>query len=124
MFIQFITAKSKLTNNYFSIMGPKKNSNVERERTGAAVDVDSETDDEELRQTIQKLQDQLKLANEEKNKERDTAAARQRELETLTNTLRRQENSAAIERDAIVREYQGRINELTALSETLSHRAR
>ena len=104
-------------------MGPKKNSNAEKDRTGAAVDVDSETDDEELRQTIQKLQDQLKLANEEKNKERDTAAARQRELETLTNTLRRQENSAAIERDAIVREYQGRINELTALSETQSHRA-
>ena len=104
-------------------MGPKRNANAEKDKSGAAVDVDSETDDEELRQTIQKLQDQLKLANEEKNKERNTAAARQRELETLTNTLRRQENSAAIERDAIVREYQGRINELTALSETQSHRA-
>ena len=41
-------------------MGPKKNSNAEKDRTGAAVDGDSETDDEELRQTIQKLQDQLK----------------------------------------------------------------
>ena len=59
----------------------------------------------------------------EKNKERNTAAARQRELEILTNMLRKEENSAVIERDAIVREYQGRINKLTALSETQSHRA-
>ena len=44
------------------------NANAEKDSSGAAVDVDSETDDEELKQTFQKLQDPLKVANEEKNK--------------------------------------------------------
>ena len=98
--------------------------NSNQDKSGAAVDVESDTDDEQLRQTIQQLEERLKLANEEKNKERSRAAARERELDTLTNTLRRQENNAAVERDALVREYQGRINELTALSDTQSNRAR
>ena len=59
-------------------MGPKKNMNSNQEKSGAAFDDESDTDDEQLRQTIQQLEERLKLANEEKNKERSRAAARER----------------------------------------------
>ena len=54
------------------------------------MDVESDTDDEELRQTIQKWEDQLKITSVERNKERATAVARERELDKLSNTERRQ----------------------------------
>lgn len=107
-------------------MGPKRNVAAEKDKTqstDAAVDVESDTEDEDLRHTIQRLEEQLKLANEERYKEKNRAAARERELEALSNTMRRNEQAAAAERDTIVRDLQGRIHELTALSETQSNRA-
>ena len=107
-------------------MGPKRNTNVEKDKNqspGGAVDVESDTEEDDLRHTIQQLEEQLKIANEERNKEKNRATAREKELDALSNTLRRQEHAAAAERDTIVRDLQGRIHELTALSETQSNRA-
>lgn len=107
-------------------MGPKRNVAAEKDKTqstDAAVDVESDTEDEDLRHTIQRLEEQLKLANEERYKEKNRATARERELEALSNIMRRNEQAAAAERDTIVRDLQGRIHELTALSETQSNRA-
>ena len=75
-------------------MGPKKNVNTEKDKTQStdtAVDVESDTEDEDLRHTIQRLEEQLKLANEDRYKEKIRAAARERELEALSNTMRRNE---------------------------------
>ena len=102
-------------------MGPK---NVERDKNqSGAVNVESDTEEDDLRHTIQQLEEHLKIANEERNKEKHRNTARERELDALSNTMRRQEHAAAAERDTIVRDLQGRIHELTALSETQSNRA-
>ena len=49
---------------------------------------------------------------QEKNREKDRANAREKEMDALSNTLRRQEQSAVIEPDNLVRDYQGTINAL------------
>ena len=58
--------------------------------------------------------DRLKLTTDERNRKKDRISARERELDALSNTLKRQERSSAAERDALVKEYQGRINEMMA----------
>lgn len=86
-------------------------------------------DDNDLRRQILDLREQLKIVHEERNREKERACARERELDVLSNTLRQQEHSAAAERDSVVRDYHGRINELlhgrfapgTAFSETQSN---
>ena len=111
------------------MMGPKRNvsSDVDK-NTAEALNIESDTEEENLRRTIQQLEDRLKLTTDERNREKDRASARERELDALSNTLTRQERSSAAERDALVREYQGRINEMRAtrdlvatLSETQSN---
>ena len=111
------------------MMGPKRNvsSDVDK-NTAEALNIESDTEEENLRRTIQQLEDRLKLTTDERNREKDRASARERELDALSNTLTRQERSSAAERDALVREYQGRINEMMAtrdlvatLSETQSN---
>ena len=96
------------------VMGPKRNPNMEKERDQVSeiVNVETENADEELRRQVAELQQMLQLANEERSREKDRANARGRELNALSNTLRRKEHTAAIERDVHVRDYQGRINEL------------
>lgn len=115
------------------MMGPKRNTNMDKDKEQAitgSLNIESDNEDEDLRRQVKELQEKLKIATEEKNREKDRASARERELDALSNTLRRQEHSAAAERDVLVRDYQGRINGLlngtvtpgTASSETQSNR--
>lgn len=92
------------------------------------LNIESDNEDDELRRQISELQEKLKIATEDKNREKDRASARERELDALSGAIRRQERSAAAERDALVRDYQGRINDLltdramsAAVSETQSN---
>ena len=96
------------------VMGPKRNPNMEKERDQVSeiVNVETENVDEELRRQVAELQQMLQLDNEERNREKIEQMLGKRELDALSNTLRRQEHTAAIERDVLVRYYQGRINKL------------
>lgn len=97
------------------MMGPKRNTNMDKDKEQAitgSLNIESDNEDEDLRRQVKELQEKLKIATEEKNREKDRASARERELDALSNTLRRQEHSAAAERDVLVRDYQGRINGL------------
>ena len=88
---------------------------MEKDKDQAVADivsVENKNEDEQLRQQVLQLQENLKIVTQEKNREKDRANAREKEMEELSNTLRRQEQSAAIERDNLVRDYQGRINAL------------
>lgn len=88
---------------------------MEKDKDQAVADivsVENENEDEQLRQQVLQLQEKLKIVTQEKNNEKDRASAREKEMDALSNTLRRQEQSAAIERDNLVRDYQGRINAL------------
>ena len=86
------------------VMGPKRNPNMEKERDQVSeiANVETENAVEELRRQVAEIQQMLQLANEEQNREKDRANARVRELDALSNTLRRQEHTAAIERDVHV----------------------
>ena len=110
---QFYSLSSVLFLLLIHVMGPKRNPSMEKERDQVSeiVNVETENADEELRRQVAELQQMLQLANEERSREKDRANARERELNALSNTLRRQEHTAAIERDVLVRDYQGRINE-------------
>ena len=88
---------------------------MEKDKDQAVADIvsfENENEDEQLRQQVLQLQENLKIVTHEKNREKDRANAREKEMDALSNTLRRQEQSAAIERDNLVRDYQGRINAL------------
>lgn len=113
-------------------MGPKKNTNMDKDKDqslASCLNLESDNEEEDLRRQVLELQEKLKIATEERNREKDKANARERELEALSNTMRRQEHSAAAERDSLVRNYQGRINDLltdrtitaTAMSDTQSN---
>ena len=96
-------------------MGPKPATNMEKDKDQAVADivsVENENEDEQLRQQVLQLQENLKIVTQEKKREKDRANAREKEMDALSNTLRRQEQSAAIERDNLVRDHQGRINAL------------
>lgn len=84
----------------------------DKDQANDVVNVENENSDDELRRQVAELEQKLQLASEERNREKDRANAREREMDALSNTLRRQEHTAAIERDVLVRDYQGRINEL------------
>ena len=88
---------------------------MEKDKDQAVADivsVENESEDEQLRQQVLQLQENLKIVTQEKYREKDRANAREKEMDALSNTLRRQKQSAAIERDNLVRDYQGRINAL------------
>ena len=72
---------------------------MEKDKEQAVADivsVENENEDEQLWQILQ-LQENLKIVTHEKNREKDRANAREKEMDALSNTLRRQEQSAAIE---------------------------
>ena len=79
---------------------------MEKEKDQAVADivsVENENEDEQLRQQVLQLQENLKIVTQEKNRE-SRANAREKEMDACKKTLGRQEQSEAIERDNLVQD--------------------
>ena len=99
---------------FFNRNETKTRTYMEKEKDQAVADmvsVENENEDEQLRQQVLQLQENLKIVTQEKNRESKLMQGRKK-MDACKKTLRRQEQSAATERDNLVWDYQGMINTL------------
>lgn len=55
------------------MMGPKRNTNMDKDKEQAitgSLNIESDNEDEDLRRQVKELQEKLKIATEEKNREK------------------------------------------------------